>query len=124
MAFLWKVILKFAANAGALFVATRYIEGFKISPQALLNLNVIGIPPFLQIILAGGIVLAILNDLARPLLKIIAAILPLITFVILAIAFNFAVLYVADIYLNGLTILGVKPLFLASLLIGVINSIF
>lgn len=143
------IAFKFLLNIGALWVAGRYIPGFQIMPMDFIGqfslFNPIGrivslnpalqgfslpfsgisfaISPVVQTIVAGGILLAVLNAVLYPLLKVAAAILPFITTPMLLVAANGILLSLAASSLAAVAIDGFKPLLLVSLLLGVVNAL-
>lgn len=123
VAIISKFIIKIAANAGALFVAGRFISGFEITPFEFVNLGFLGVSPFAQSLIAGGLALAIANLILWPLLRVLDLLLPLISYGVLSVVFNGLLLYFADLYLPQLTISGFTPLIWSSILIGIVNTI-
>ncbi len=119
---LGKLLLKAAANIGALWMSVNYIPAFEIVPRAILAPELIALGPQAQWFIAGGISLAIVNGALRPLLKALGALLPLVTFVLLSVLLNAAMLFAADIALSEVT-LGLRGLALGALLLGVLNAI-
>lgn len=119
---LGKLLLKAAANIGALFTSVNYIPAFEIVPRAIVSPELIAFGPQAQWFIAGGISLAIVNGALRPLLKALGALLPLVTFVLLSVLLNAAMLFAADLALSEVT-LGLRGLALGALLLGVLNAI-
>ena len=72
----------------------------------------------------GGIVLALINLILRPILKIVSFPLILITFGLFNIVINIIILLVADHFLLELTISGFWTLVWGALVIGIANSLF
>lgn len=123
MHFLWRIAAKTLVNAAALAVAVRYISGFSLAFGTSSFLAAAGVGPFAQSLLLAGITLAVLNTVLRPVLKIVSFPFIILTFGLFHVVINMAILKIADIILPSLTIAGLKPLFLSSLLIGIANSI-
>lgn len=122
MRVLGKLLLKAAANSGVLWASVHYIPAFEIVPRAILTPELIALGPQAQWFIAGGISLAIVNGAFRPLLKAIGALLPIVTFVLLSVLLNAAMLFAADLALSEVT-LGLWGLALGALLLGVLNAI-
>ena len=120
---LGSILIKILANAGALWIAAKYISGFSIAPVEFVSLGALSIPPLAPTLIVGGLALAILNAVLYPLAKVFGAVIPLVTAAMLSVAANIIILYFAAIYLPQVEISGLKPLFLSGLLIGLINAI-
>ncbi|MDO8560739.1 MAG: phage holin family protein [bacterium] len=105
-----KVIVKIVANIAALWIATAYISGF-----ALIG----GLPAFI----IGGIVLAGINLIIRPILKLISLPLLVLTLGAFYIIIFIIVLLLADALLPQLSVSGFPALLWGALIIGVINTI-
>ena len=93
-------------------------------PFEFVNLGFLGLAPFAQSLIAGGLALAIINLILFPLLKVLDLILPLVSYGALSVVFNGALLYFADPYLPQLAITGFTPLIWSSILIGLVNTVF
>lgn len=124
MSFLLKFALKTAANAAALWAAWQYIPGFSITPHAFGDLATIGITPAMQSLIAGGLVLAVLNAVLRPVLRIISTPFIFLSFGLFHIVINAVILYIADLYLAELSVSGWKAMLFGSIFIGAVNSVF
>ncbi len=119
------IAFKVLANIGALWAAARYISGFHIAPLELVSLDFLpfAVPALAQAYIAGGVILALVNAVAHPILKAIGAALPLVTGAMLMVALNIAILYFGAVYLPALTLTGLKPLLWGGLLFGILNTI-
>ena len=115
-------------NAAGLLAADRFIPGVDIFPRSFFELRAaslsLAIAPVIQTFAAGGIALALANTALRPILKVIGAVLPLITFALLSIAWNAALLFAADVSLDTLSLQGLRALGGTSLIIGFLNALF
>lgn len=118
-----KILLKIAANAVLLWVATQYISGFALAPKQFYDLGGFTLDPAWQSFAAGGAALAAINLAIGPILKVIGAVLPLITSAMLSIGLNIAVIYFADAYLAELTVSGLAPLIYSGGLVGIVNAL-
>ena len=121
MRFLFRFLLKVAANALALVAAARFIQGFEILPHSFALLGGLAFSPLTQSFIVGGIVLAVLNMFLRPILNVLSLPFLFITFGLFSVVIHIIILYLADLYLAELVISGFRALFLGSLLIGLIN---
>lgn len=108
--FLTKPLFLLAANALGLYLAERYIPGVSLEP-GLANL------------LTLAVVLTLLNLIVRPILKIVLFPLVLITFGLFNILINALILGLLDYISETIIINGALPLVLASILIGIINTL-
>lgn len=124
----WKFLIQAAANAAGLLAADLLIPGFDIFPHTFFELRTaslsLAIAPMIQTFAAGGIAFALANTALRPILKVIGAVLPLITFALLSIAWNAVLLFAADLSFDMLSLQGLRALGGASLLIGFLNALF
>ena len=103
MGFFLRIIAKIAANIGGLWIAATFIAGFTFVGG-------------LQNYLIGGVVLALVNFVLRPILKIISFPFLLITLGLFSIIIYIILLLVADYLLPQLTIAGFLPLLWTALL--------
>ena len=110
MHFLWKLILKVAANSVALFALTQFFNDFIIFGGW-------------KSIVIAAIVLALLNIFVRPILKFITFPIILLTFGLFNIILYIVILYTADALTASLAIGSLSTLFWASLVLGIINSL-
>jgi len=104
------IILSIFSNTIALFIANELINGFNFAGN------------FIDLITAAGI-LTFANYLLKPILKIIFSPLIILTFGIFTVAVNAIILIILDIIIKPLIINGYIPLFLATLIISVINFV-
>ncbi len=111
MKFIGKFIFHIFANAVGILAASHFITGFKFGGG------------FLELITAALIFTAI-NTFIRPIVKLFLGPFIILTFGLLIIAINAAMLYLLDIWRQALTIEGIKPLIFATLIIGAINFLF
>ena len=119
------VAIKIIANAGALWAAARYIPGFQIVPMEFFRLEFLPftITPLIQTLLVGGLALALVNVVLRPILQVIGAALPFITGAMLMVVLNMVLLYIGAAYFTALTIEGIRPLLWSGLLLGIVNTL-
>jgi len=107
---LYKVVAKIAANIAALWIATAYVVGFAL----------VGGPYSFVI---GGAVLAAINLIVRPILKLISLPFLVLTLGAFYIIIFIVVLLIADAILPQLSISGFSALLWGALIIGVINTV-
>ncbi len=123
MRFILKFLLKIALNAVILWLAARYLNGFGVIPHSFPYLEFLKVTPFVQSLIAGGIILAVLNTVLRPILKLISFPFLILTFGLFNIVINLIILYLADWYLAELTISGFTAYLFGSILIGIVNTL-
>jgi len=111
MGFITKIILHIGANAVALYAAVRFIDGFSVSG---------GIETYL---ILGGI-LMLLNAIVRPIVKLLAGPLIILTLGLFALVVNVLMLALLDFVSDALTIQGYIPLLLGTVLVGLVNLLF
>lgn len=104
-------------------VAFKWINGFEVIPRSFPVLNWLNISPLAQALIVVGLVLALLNTLVRPIIKLFSFPFIILTFGLFHIVINIAILYLADLLSTTLTITGFKPLFLGSILVGIANAL-
>lgn len=110
-----KILQKFAlllvANAIALYLATRIIDGVSI-PLALESFALV------------VAVLSLIHLFIRPLIKIILTPLIILTLGLANILVNALTLYLLDLILPSVAISGLWPLFLTTLVVSIVSTIF
>ena len=110
MKLLIKIALRILVNALGLYLCALYITGFHFAGDLL------------QLLLLA-VILTILNLLLKPILKLILSPLIILTLGIAILFVNAIILYLLDFFSANLTIDGVLPLLLASILFGILNLI-
>lgn len=108
MRFIGKIILFIIVNAIAILVAAHFVGGF-VFKGTLTDLAI------------AAVILTLCNTFIRPVLKLVLAPLINLTFGLLAIAMNAGILYVLDKFSPSLTINGLSPLIIATVIISFIN---
>ena len=108
MKFISRLIFYFFTNFIALLVAAYFIKEFKITPD-LLNFSLV----------AG--IFTLINIFIRPILKLILSPIIILTFGLGIILVNALTLYLLDIILTDITIIGLRALIYATLIISLIN---
>ena len=108
MKLIFKIILFIIVNALAILIAARFVKGFIFEG----NLTDLAI---------AATILTLCNTFIRPLLKLVLAPLINLTFGILAVAINASILYVLDKFSPSITINGLSPLILATIIISFVN---
>jgi len=108
MKLLAKLILAFGANILALLAAVYFIDGVTVSrdPKGFLTV---------------ALLLTLVNLVIRPIAKMIFSPLILITLGLFTIVINAGILYIVDIYLPEIAIIGLIPLILTTLIISAVN---
>jgi putative membrane protein len=103
-----KLLLKVLVGALALWVADYLLTGFSVAG---------GIKGYL----IAGLVLGLLNMLVRPVLKLIASPLIMLTLGLFTLVINMALLWLAG-YVTGLVVIvGLIPLLLATLIVTAVH---
>lgn len=110
MGFISKVTVMLVGNGIGLYFAARYVPGFNV-------------PIDLQGLLTASFVLTVINLFVRPLIKLVLSPLILLTLGLASILVNLATLYLLDYLLSSVTIIGILPLLLATLVLGAINFV-
>ncbi|OGZ60640.1 MAG: hypothetical protein A3A00_02000 [Candidatus Spechtbacteria bacterium RIFCSPLOWO2_01_FULL_38_20] len=112
-----KIILKVLANAGAVYIAARFIDGVN------LNVDLNNFSSFAPILILIGFVLWIGNSLIRPVVKVLTFPLIIITFGLFNAIINIFIVWGADILLPQLDIVGFMPLFWTTLILFAVNNL-
>ena len=102
------VVLQIFSNAVAILAAGYFITGFDWTGN------------FLELVIAAAI-LTLINKILKPIAKLFFGPLILITFGLFLVAINAATLYLLDLWIEPLRIQGLIPLFLGTLIVGVVN---
>jgi len=108
MKFIGKIIFFIFVNAVAILLAAYLVENFVFQGN------------FTDLLIVAAI-LTLINVFIRPLLKLLLAPLITLTFGILAIALNASFLYLIDKFSPSIIINGLRPLFLATVIISFVN---
>lgn len=106
-----KFILQIAFNAGAIFIADRFIPGFDFTGD------------FTRLLVAG-LVIGFINLILRPILKLLTFPLAILASGLVSLAINIILLYVATLIIPGLTIQGWIAYLGGSLIFAIVNFIF
>ncbi len=110
MKFIGKIIVQVASNVVALYAAVNFIDGVVFSGG-------------FDDLMIAAVILAAINMFVRPVLKLVFGPIIVLTLGLFVLVINALSIYILDIISNPLTIQGYIPLFLASLLIGIVNFI-
>lgn len=110
MKFIGKIIIQVTSNVVALYAAVNFIDG-------------VGFSGGFGDLLIASVILAAINVFIRPVLKLVFGPIIVLTLGLFVLVINALSIYILDIISNPLTIQGYMPLFLASLLIGIVNFI-
>lgn len=103
-----RLILAILINALALWVAHRYVPGFSVSGDVLTYA-------------IAALVLAFLNGFIKPILKIIAFPLMLLTLGLFSLVINALLLWALSYIVPSVVIAGLMPLVWATLVVTVVN---
>jgi len=111
-----------AAGLG-LWLATLIIPGVKVTLFPGSSFFGVNITQYWQLFLLLGIILGLLNYFVKPVLKILALPLEIITLGLSSIAISMAMIWAADLIFEELTVPLFVPLFLTSVIIWIFNFI-
>ncbi len=106
-----RFIIRILGNAVALYVAFYIVPGFVVAGS-------------IEHYLLAGLILAILNTLVRPVLKIIAFPIILLTLGLFTFVINVLMLWALDYLLAFVSIEGLIALFWATIIVGIVNLFF
>lgn len=108
MGFFMRFLFQVFSNALAILAADHFVKGFSFEGDFLDLLKV-------------GLVLGAINFVVKPIVKFFTWPVILITFGLFLLIINAFLLWVGDLLLPELTIEGLTPLFLATIVIGLMN---
>lgn len=111
MKFLVKFIVKIILNAGVVYLLNMYLGGFTVHGDY-------------ASFLIGGAVLAFIGMVIRPIVRVVTAPIVWLTLGLFNLVINVGLLYVADLVLPQVEIHGLETLFIASIVIALVNSFF
>lgn len=106
-----RILVRILGNAVALYVAATLVPGFMISGSV-------------GHYLVAGLVLAILNLIVRPILKLISFPLILLTLGLFTLVINALILWIADYLVTFLSIGSLAALAEATIIVSIINLFF
>ena len=112
-----KILLKVLANASAIYLAARFIDG------VTLNVDFGNFLSYTPILLVIGFVLWLGNAIIRPVVKVLTFPLVIITFGLFNAVINILVVWGADYIFPQLEITGIVPLLWTTLTLFVINNL-
>ncbi|MBI2096749.1 MAG: phage holin family protein [Candidatus Sungbacteria bacterium] len=110
MHFATKFLLRIGVNVLALYLIPLFLPGFMVAAEW-------------KAMLAGAVLLALAHGLLKPLLRLVTFPFIIITFGLFNIVINFVLLVIADNLSPAITIADLKTTFIASIIIGILNSI-
>ena len=108
MKLIGRIAIALAGNALALFLSSKLVDQFTISSD-------------LKEFAFSAILLTLANLILRPITKFILKPFIVLSFGLLVIALNAGILYLIDIYSSGITITGLIPLILGTLIVSATN---
>lgn len=111
MGIIRKFALLFITNAVALYLATLFVDGVNISLELETFAIVIATLTFIHLFI-------------RPLIKIALTPITILTLGLGSVLVNALTLYLLDLILPTVTFFGLLPLFLTTLIVSVISTIF
>jgi putative membrane protein len=120
--FLLRFIVRVAVNSLAVWVCLWLLEGFSIEPYTISSLGA-RLSPLIQTLIGAGLVLALLNLIVRPILKLLSLPLVILTFGLFSFVINVIILWLADALLLSLAISGLSAYLIGSFIIALANSI-
>lgn len=106
-----KLLIALASNAAAILAAKYFVTGFEVTD------NLVG---FAIVVL----LFTVANSLILPMLRIIFKPFIWLTLGLLAVVLNGILIYAVDILSDNITISGLVPLLLATIIIGLVNAFF
>lgn len=109
-----KFLVRILANALAIYLAAYFVLNFNFP---------IRLPQDWQTLILAGFILAILNAIIKPLLKLISAPLIILTLGLFSILINMATLWLLTQFIPAITIHGLWAYFWATIIISLTNWI-
>src|SRR3990167_8864370 len=102
-------LIAFAGNAIALFLTVNLVNGISVDNPITL--------------LIATIVVAIVNTLIRPILRLISLPITMVTFGLFAIVVNAACLGLAALFVPGFEISGIIPALIGALVLSIVSTV-
>lgn len=106
-----KLIIALGSNLVAILAAEYFVAGFEVTNDWIGFAIVV-------------VLFTIANSLILPMLRFILKPFIWLTLGLLALALNGALIYAVDILSEGITISGLVPLILATIIVGLVNAFF
>jgi len=106
-----RLILQIIAGILGIWLAIRFIPGVEFADSW-------------QILILAGLVLGLINFFIKPILKIIALPLRILTFGLFGLVINIGMVWIVTVIFPEFKISGILPLFLTSIIIWGLNLIF
>ena len=103
-----RLLVTIAANAVGLYAATRLIDGVIFTGD-------------IAALLIAALIFALINWIVRPLAKLLFGPVILLTLGLFIVIINMGMLWMLDLVIDSLAISHLRALFLATVLIGLIN---
>lgn len=100
----------FVGNGLGLYIASQYVPGFNV-------------PIDLEGLLLAALILTAINIFVRPVIRLVLSPFIFLTLGLASILVNLATLYLLDYLLPSVTISGLVPLLIATLVLGAINFV-
>lgn len=116
-----KLLSQIVAASFGLWLATLFISGVKVRLLPDSNFFGVNITQQWQIFLTLGIILGLLNFFVKPVLKVLALPLEIITLGLFSIVISMAMIWIVTVIFKELTVPLFLPLFLTSLIIWALN---
>lgn len=107
----WKLVIGFASNLVALLVSAYFLAGFEITDDWVGRLIV-------------ALLFTLANSIILPVARAIVSPISWLTFGLLPVLINGILIYAVDIFSDGITINGILPLVVATIIFGMINATF
>jgi len=112
-----KIILKIIINAGAIYLASRFVDG------VTLNVDFSDFFSYAPVLLLIGFVLWVGTAILRPLIKLLTFPLIIITFGLFNAIINILIVWGAAYLLPQLEIVGIMPLLWTTLILSLTNNL-
>ena len=109
-----RFLVRILANALAIYLAAYFVLNFNFP---------IRLPQDWKLLLLAGFILAVLNTIIRPILKLISAPLIILTLGLFSIVINMATLWLLTQFVPEITIYGLWAYFWATIIISLTNLI-
>jgi uncharacterized membrane protein YvlD (DUF360 family) len=120
----WNIIIQILAGVIGLFLAQKYIDGVIFTGKIFfIPENIEQLRAFTKTLVFAGIILGLLNHFVKPILNAITLPLRIITFNLFSIAVGLFIVWLVDLFSLELRIDGLKPLFLTTIFVWIINFI-
>ena len=106
-----RIILQTIAGVAGIWLATEFVQGVEFLGS-------------IKTLILCGFVLGLINSFIKPIVNIVALPLRILTFGLFSLVINMGLVWLLDVIFPELIIIGIMPLFYATLIVWILSLIF